>query len=115
MVLSPLRAALVAVLALPLIPLIHCTGTATTPPSSAEIGPAGGSLASSDYAIEITVPPGAIPAPLNFTITPTTSTPGDGGIPIAAPSYQIAACSIDGGICDGVQSFSSPTTRPITA
>ncbi len=104
MALSPLRVALVAVLALPVAPLVHCTGTTTTPPSSGNIGPLGGALASTDYAIEITVPPGALPDTEFFTINGPLSI--DGGVPLAAPVYTISACPLDGGCPDSLHLLS---------
>ena len=72
---SPLRlvgrVALVA-LALAVVPLANCTSDGpTTPPSTGTIGAGrGGALASSDYVIEILVPPGALTTDVTFTITP---------------------------------------------
>jgi hypothetical protein len=100
MSLSPLRVALVAVLTLPVVPLAHCTSTATTPPSNGTIGVLGGSLASTDYAIEITVPPGALSESLSFTITGPITTIADAGTVLQAPLYSISACPLTG-TCTG--------------
>lgn len=59
-------------------PLPTAEGTASGAPTTATIGPAGGSLASSDGRFSLTVPAGALSAPTALTIQPVTNTASSG-------------------------------------
>lgn len=48
-------------------------GVPNGPATTKSIGPAGGSIASTDGRITVTVPPNAVPGPLNFSIQPITN------------------------------------------
>jgi hypothetical protein len=86
---SPRAAVALAAFALTLVPLVHCNEDDTTTtllPASGTIGPAGGSLISSDQAFELLVPPGALTTNVSFTITAVTSTVDAGEL---TPAYAI--------------------------
>jgi hypothetical protein len=79
-----------AVFAFAVFPLVHCSEDDTTTtllPSTGTIGPAGGSLVSSDEAFELLVPAGALTADVSFTITAVTPS-FDGGA--LTPAYAIS-------------------------
>jgi hypothetical protein len=56
-------------------PLVALTevGTPSGPIATASIGPAGGTLGSQDGNLILTIPPGAVPAAISFTIEPITN------------------------------------------
>src|ERR1700677_2587712 len=86
---SPLRVALLTLLALPILPLAQCTSNAPPDTVTYSIGPSGGSLASADYVIAITVPPNALTTTQAFTITQVGIE--DGGV-AGAFVYTIWSC-----------------------
>jgi hypothetical protein len=55
------------------MPGVTKVGVPSGPTTTKSIGPAGGSIASTDGRITVTVPPNAVPGPLNFSIQPITN------------------------------------------
>lgn len=85
----------------PYIPMTYSAGTPEGAVVQKSIGPAGGTIASADGTISLSIPAGAVAAPTNFSIQPISNT-----VPLGAgPSFRLLP---------GDVTFSQPATITIT-